>query len=713
MILLAFAASLNSFAVADAENISLWENSGEQSAVKTSGTVGSLSDNLVIVEEEIDLTGGGSQTSKETEREAEFEIEIEPVPETGTPTGESGARPGSGSGTGIPTGESEARPGSGSGTGTPTGESEAKPGNGSEMGTPTGESEAKPGSGSGTESAGEISEIGSEIETEAGAETEMSEAETEFETETETETETESETETETETETESETETETETEEISAEPIEELRELLEQTVQDGKSSSAIAQYLGLEELKKAISEKGLTFEFRMEPGKGILQESGLSDWIRENCYYKWKAQIDPAGKQWMLDTGFGLMDQDVFSSTLYGNKEMLTLSVPQLYEKPLGIRSGNLYEQLKSSWAADAAEKIPSDERDFELNFFPDEETLEMWKDELRELYGYEEDTEKQYEELLNTFLDELTCTKGEEGDETVYSIEMEMDAARELYLGWFDLYYGPLKTFGKVTEYEFDQVKTDLEEEFDEFEKVVPENPSVKCYVEDNRLDRITGTIFVDMSGAEGQFVNIDDSSETEVLRKKSLEFEIIFWEETAGVMSTDVNFYVRDEEQEDFYYCNLFSGRFDSATGHCDLTFSLTDQETGAETAVQVGSRFTDVIPGESFVWDIDRITLEQDGDSTELLKGQICVQARPEDPEQPEDPVMLFDLSEEELQQVGGTISQNLKDLFGIESEEETEEEKVDELADESSEAVETTEETTGTESESEAKIVIFK
>lgn len=409
----------------------------------------------------------------------------------------------------------------------------------------------------------------------------------------------------------------------------------------------------------------------------------------------------------------------------------MLTLSVPQLFERPLGIRSGNLYEQMKDSWAADAAEKISSDERDFELNFFPDEEELDVWKDELRELCGYEENTEEQYEKLLNAFLDDLACTKEKEGGETVYSIEMGMDVVKELYLGWFDLYYSPLKTLGTVTGYEFDQVRTEFEESFDEFEKVVPQNPLIKCYVQDGRLDRITSTIFVDTSGAAGRFVNVDGienteqqaeetdggslinmaegensedesaetgngadfflgaeadssgisvrtSSGTEILQKGSLEFELVSWEEMAGIESTDINLYVRDENQEVFYYCNLFSGRFDSSTGHYDLTFSLTDRKTGAETDVKLESRFTDVVLGESFVWDIDRITFEQDEDSAELLNGQVRVCARPEELAQPEDPTMLFDLSEEELRQAETAIAQNLNSLLGVKSEEQTEE-----------------------------------
>ena len=56
-------------------------------------------------------------------------------------------------------------------------------------------------------------------------------------------------------------------------------------------------------------------------------------------------------------------------------------------------------------------------------------------------------------------------------------------------------------------------------------------------------------------------------------------------------------------------------------------------------------------------------------EQNGDNEKLLEGQIQVQARPSDLVQPEDPVMFFDLSEEELRQVSGIISQNLMNLSG--------------------------------------------
>lgn len=657
IILLAFAVLMKNFAMADAESISIWESSGEydlsgdQSAEKTSGTVGSLSDNLIIVEEEIDLTADdGSLTLEEIEEETETK----------------------------------------------------------------------------SESATEISADGFEIKIEPVTETE-------------------SETETETETESETETETETETEEIPGEPMEELRELLERTMRDRQSHLAIAQYLGLDEMKTAAAKKGMTFKLWVEPGEEAVQNLGLSGRIVKVSCYKLRVQMDPAGKQWMFDTGVALKDRNILDFSLYGDEKMLTLSVPQLYERPLGVRSGNLYEQLKDSWAEDAAEKIPSDERNFELNFFPDREDLEAWKDELKKLYGYEENTEEQYKELLDGFLNELTCAREKEDGWTVYSIEMEMDAVRELYLGWFDLYYNPLKTFGTVTEYEFDQVRTGLGEAFDEFKKVIPENPSLKCYVRDDRLDRIAGRIFVDASGTAGGFVNVDDGpaeqrtdgsgmedsagageedsqsrfaqagtgdsenaetayieedtesahvkaagvkfslevdadsegirikkpSGTEILRKGYLEFEEVFQEETAGIAGTDINFYVRDEEQEDVYYCNLFSGYFDSATGHYDLSFSLADQETGARTTMRIGSRFTDVVPGESFVWDIDRITLEKNGNSTELMKGQIQVQARPEDLAQLENPVMLFDLSEEELRQAGSAAAQNLRGLFGIE------------------------------------------
>ena len=211
----------------------------------------------------------------------------------------------------------------------------------------------------------------------------------------------------------------------------------------------------------------------------------------------------------------------------------------------------------------------------------------------------------------------------------------------------------------------------------------------------------------------------IKVETSSGTKVLREGSLEFEMSFWEEMDGTAGTDIDFYVRDEEQEVLHHRSLFSEKFNSATGHYDLTFSLTDQETGKETTTQVESRFTDVVPGENFVWDIDRITFEQNGNSTEMLRGQIRVQARPEDLVQPEDPVMLFDLSEEEMRKVGGTISQNLIRLFGTEAEEEATEERMSELTDAKPEAGETEEETEEetkkemTDTESEAKIVIFQ
>lgn len=374
----------------------------------------------------------------------------------------------------------------------------------------------------------------------------------------------------------------------VMAAPKEELEELLKQAEETMQGSSAVSEYLGLEELEEAIEENG--FDVRLLAGLSdeTAENMGLPGEVAESSYLGIRVQSDPEKRQWNLETGLTVSDREFLSLSLYGDHDLLAMSVPQLYEKAIGIKSGNLYEMLENSWMKEVITEemgeLPESLRDIDLVFYPNEEEWEAWQESVETLYQTE-DLEEQFEEILDNFTEslEIVCQEDDDyGYDKVYVVKILWDELETLYQGWASLYMKPFVAAGAVTSEESgdfeEQLQMSLEEMFTQVRLVSPEDPVAKFYVSDGKLERILCELPVDLTEvrkaedelqSEAAEAGLELQSETAGAESKLqsgmsetekktgsddrgiLEIRVSFWNDGEGYADIDYDIYGKDME------------------------------------------------------------------------------------------------------------------------------------------------------------------
>lgn len=549
----------------------------------------------------------------------------------------------------------------------------------------------------------------------------------------------------------------------VSAAPMDELEEVLEQMGQEMKEQAVLSSYLGLDELGDAIKDHGLRFDFQTGISEETGEQLGLPEEIVDGSYYRIQMQIDPEKRQWFYDQGLSLMGLDFLGLELYGDSDMLTFSLPRLYDRALGIRGGNLYEQIEGSWADQEEGEIPEVFREIELDFFPDDGTLKRWKEFAGRNFSFEEIGDH-YDAMLDSFKQSLEVTKEDENDEIVYTVTMEWEDLKALYQEWTSIWVDAMKQAGAYGEIEYTDFEEQIDEMFRQVQLVIRDDPVIEFRVSDGRLARVSCELYADTTVLEketenedGQIYDQNDTGENETesgiesgklvpvkvvaadraaelvfaenyeipkdtepeeeqtdvdmmedFKNGYLEYEIIFWEETAGIQDTDINFYVKNEEREiqyaaylkkshmtektkviDYldvmlmegmqatYYGTLFYSVFDTVEDSLDVRFSLTDQDTEDTVYLELYGTFTDVVPGQGFTLNFDKCAIGQNYEELGALSGKISIEAQPGEITKPQDVQMIFDMTQEEINMVMEKIEENMNQLSGMFGTEETE------------------------------------
>ena len=124
----------------------------------------------------------------------------------------------------------------------------------------------------------------------------------------------------------------------------EELKAILT-AQQEQSADSLLEETLGLSQLAKAASENGLQWHFT----GGLLPETaellGIPDsWSDTTCSLQ--ARIDPKLKKYLFEAGLQHASDDLLDVSLYGDKDLLTVAIPQFYSGSLALRSGNFRQQ-------------------------------------------------------------------------------------------------------------------------------------------------------------------------------------------------------------------------------------------------------------------------------------------------------------------------------------------------------------------------------
>ncbi|MCD7766093.1 MAG: hypothetical protein LUH53_06180, partial [Lachnospiraceae bacterium] len=464
----------------------------------------------------------------------------------------------------------------------------------------------------------------------------------------------------------------------------------------------------------------------------GLTEEAGalLEGTLPEDAYLSFGFQQDPNAQQWLLSLGAGLEDESLLDISLYGDEELLALSLPQFYSGALGLRAGSFLEQYNASALKEYLELGDLGIDDFEMSFYPEDTGADAEEGSL------EAELSDTVQQALDEFEAGLSLTKSEAEDGVTYTAVIETDAVLDLYaviwdeyldildeMGILDLYMTGLSSSYSTEDMNLEEV---MEEALDEMSAMMGEEGIMTFYVQDDLLQSITYQIDIyeeevyaeldDMSAdaedsseptgselmAEGDDIAAPEETEeggtsaeeasdpegTDTTAEGPVGFMIFSYvlddpthpddaftlqfyaegydtgnvgtiriskqtEQTDTVTEATISVTVT-EDDEVMYEDTVYRISFDSATGELDMTAGVTDPDSGEFAGLKMTSVFHDVVPGSSFGWTLEELSIVAEDESIGLT-GELSVQADPGTIEE-SDTAMIFEADEDEINNI---------------------------------------------------------
>lgn len=148
------------------------------------------------------------------------------------------------------------------------------------------------------------------------------------------------------------------------------------------------------------------------------------------------------------------------------------------------------------------------------------------------------------------------------------------------------------------------------------------------------------------------------------TDELSGKSAAMKVSKQTQTEDLASTTTIGLELKENEESIYSGTPISVVFDANTGDLDAVLTLPDTDTGEEVELRLDSTFSEIEKGSSFLWTIDGLTAQAEGESLGVT-AEIRVSADPGTIETPQNERVLFELTQSELILLMSEISVNLE------------------------------------------------
>lgn len=294
------------------------------------------------------------------------------------------------------------------------------------------------------------------------------------------------------------------------ADAYDELTEIMEnqqELWEEEENESLLEKTLGLKELGASIEENGLYFQLRGGVTEQTAKAFGLSQSDLELCQILLELQNDPKLEKWLFDAAIGPEEDTFLDLSLYGDKEQLAVSVPQLFAGAVALKAGNIGEQYNQSALRQLMgenDTLP----DFELHFYPDDS-----KDADHD-WPAEELTEK-IEALAEELADEMRAEKREEDSNTVYTLYVPTRKAGDIYVEIYSAYVNAFVSYGLVSVYDANLFENELQTMSDQMVALYGEEMPVDFYVHDGLLEKIGCEWYMDTSAVNGAA----DNGETEM--------------------------------------------------------------------------------------------------------------------------------------------------------------------------------------------------
>ncbi|MDE6404121.1 MAG: hypothetical protein K2M20_00545 [Lachnospiraceae bacterium] len=378
-----------------------------------------------------------------------------------------------------------------------------------------------------------------------------------------------------------------------------------------------LAEKIGADGIRRMLVEEGAHLDTRMNVTTDtFLGQITLG--VDTDC------EIDRREKEMAASTSVSVMNYELASLEMYGDRENLCFSIPELYLENIYIENENVLDQYNHSMWAEVFGKAAGD--DFSIDLFPD-----AW------LFGDEEGVGKAF---FKEYADEIAeCRRH-------MTIEK---AGKELYRVSFDeLYFNELVRqflydyvdFSKVGREDamgmlsyFDVISNVDEISFllkingaNRIESIRVEEPLSLC---GGRI-RLSGDIY--FLGEKRSIEKMQGMLEVKSGRQEEKKMTEIVWQTTQSLelddyqMETDIkcSFTENGETQNWRFGCDL---ECDGRKNSFDGKISMKDVADGFEVVLEASGGFSHITKGESFDLELDEVLLYADGEELVLVRGDV--------------------------------------------------------------------------------------
>lgn len=280
----------------------------------------------------------------------------------------------------------------------------------------------------------------------------------------------------------------------------EELKAILT-AQQEQSADSLLEETLGLSQLAKAASENGLQWHFT----GGLLPETaellGIPDsWSDTTCSLL--ARIDPKLKKYLFEAGLQHASDDLLDVSLYGDKDLLTVAIPQFYSGSLALRSGNFRQQYLKSGLSELLGKDASDDiPDLDLHFYP-------------QTAASDDSLISELQSTITGLQDSVAVTKATDDGVDIYTATLRADQLTAFYRTLFRQLLAPMQALDDFSADDAEYLEAQLEEMLTMFQSVLPEEIPVQFEVSDQCLQRIHYGLDLDVNTLKALADEYDDS-------------------------------------------------------------------------------------------------------------------------------------------------------------------------------------------------------
>ena len=378
-----------------------------------------------------------------------------------------------------------------------------------------------------------------------------------------------------------------------------------------------LAEKIGADEVRRMLLQDGSHLDSRLN----VTTDSYFGQitlGVDTDC------EIDRQEKEMAASTNVSVMNYELASLQMYGDRENFCFSIPELYLEDIYIENENVCRQYnRSVWAHIFGE---AEGDDFSIDLFPD-----AW------LFGDEEGVGKAF---LKEYADEIAeCRR-----------HMTMEkAGKDLYRVSFDeMYFNELVRQVLYDYVDFTMVGREEAMGILSYFNVVSSADRISFIMEingANRIESIRAEEPLSLCGGRirlsGDIYFLGEKSSIEKMQgmlavkdeqqEERKETEIV-WQMTQSLelddyqMEADIKYgFTENGETQNFrlgceWECdgrkNIFDGKF-----------SVKDTSDGFEMALQASGGFSHIVKGEGFDLELDEMTLCADDEELLLIRGDI--------------------------------------------------------------------------------------